>query len=152
MHPQSFLKSILAPLDGSKESEASLPYVIEMATRLKAEVTLLQVVRADYISINLEHIALMDSIRKTARDYLANLADSLKQKGLKVKYEVVEAGIDEAIEIIDYTQKHYMDVIIMSTHGRSGVRRWVLGSVASKILRQGNTPIMLIRTPGANED
>jgi nucleotide-binding universal stress UspA family protein len=152
VHPKGLLKKILAPLDGSKESETALPYVAELASKLKAEVTLIEVLKLSYISPNMEHIEIMNSFRKEASDYLAKIEDWLKQKGVQSRSEVLETSGDEAMEIIDYTQKNYMDVIVMATHGRSGPRRWVLGSVTNKVLRECNTPLMIVRTPGVYTD
>jgi nucleotide-binding universal stress UspA family protein len=151
VHPKGILKKILAPLDGSKESEAILPFVEEMASKLKSEVTLLKVISYGIpVSPNISSVEMF--ARNEARDYLSKVADLLKGKGINAKYEVLETIGDEAMAIVKYTQDNYMDTIIMATHGRSGPRRWVLGSVTSKVLREGNTPIMMVRTPGAFTD
>jgi nucleotide-binding universal stress UspA family protein len=152
VHGKCPLNTLLAPLDGSKGSEATLPYVVELAAKLKAQVTLLEILKLNYISPNMEHVDMLNSMRKEANDYLAGIANSLKQKGLEAKSEVVEALGDESEEIIKYTQKNCMDVIVMATHGRSGPRRWVLGSVTNKVLREGSSPLMIVRTPGAFTD
>jgi nucleotide-binding universal stress UspA family protein len=152
VHPKGILHKILVPLDGSKESEVVLPYVVEMATKLKAEVTLLRVLSMGYISPGTGHLEMLESMRKEARDYLNKISDFLKAKGVKSDIQILEAIGDEAMEIVKYTRENYVDTTIMATHGRSGPRRWVLGSVTNKVLREGDTPLMLVRTPGVFTD
>ena len=76
----------------------------------------------------------------------------MQNKGISTKYIMIETRGDIAEEINNYTAQNYIDLVVMATHGRSGPRRWVLGSVANKVLHEGNTPIMLIRTPEAGGD
>jgi nucleotide-binding universal stress UspA family protein len=83
--------------------------------------------------------------KESAERYLAGLAQELKERGFKVATEV-RTGQQVAVEIIDYARGVGADLIVMCTHGRSGITRWLLGSVALKILTRGETPILLIRS------
>jgi nucleotide-binding universal stress UspA family protein len=123
------LRKALLPLDGSKESEAALPYVAELASRLGMSVTLLQV------------LAIGD--KALAEDYLEKIGAQLKQKGVTVESRVLFG--EAATEIINLADEIHADVVAMSTHGRSGIGRWVLGSVAERVLYEGNTPLLLVR-------
>jgi nucleotide-binding universal stress UspA family protein len=152
VHPKGILKQILAPLDGSKGSESSLPLVEEMALRLKAQVTFLQLSmsyltvygKRDELATNKERVA--------AEGYLKKITEDFQKKGIDARYEY-KVGADEiGREINRYTRDNYTDIVIMATHGRSGPRRWVIGSVTNQVLREGNTPIMLVRTPGPFKD
>ena len=152
VHEKGYLNRILAPIDLSKESEVVLPYLEEFASALKAEVTFLHVLKRDTLTISTEALELAKKNRESAERQLAKLAQRLNKKGIAAKSEVVETIGDISDEINRYTKEHYTDSIVMATHGRSGPRRWVLGSVANKVLREGNTPLTLIRTTGPFKD
>jgi nucleotide-binding universal stress UspA family protein len=70
-----------------------------------------------------------------------------QDSGINAKYEIQETlgDVDKAIN--EYTQKNEMDLIVMAAHGYSGFRRLMLGNVANRILREGNTPLLLVRNP-----
>jgi len=136
MREKGMLNKVLVLLDGSKESEAVLPYVEELASKLQTEVILLQVVGKPY------------RLYADAEGYLENVAGLLKDKGVNVKPEVrVGSAAEEIIKLADEVGT---DMVAMTTHGRSGIGRWAIGSVAGRVLRWGNTPVLLVRTPGAS--
>jgi nucleotide-binding universal stress UspA family protein len=83
--------------------------------------------------------------KEAAEKYLADLVEELKGKGLKVT-ATVKTGQQVAVEIIDFAKESGADLIVMCTHGRSGITRWMLGSVALKLLTRGEKPILLIRS------
>ena len=148
---KGILNKALVPLDGSKEGEAVIPYVEELALKLKAEVILLQVLSTSYQAITAERYGYvsytaqqMESDKAFARNYLEKVGARLKRKGMTVKSEV-RLGI-AAEEIIKLADEMYADVVAMSTHGRSGIGRWVFGSVADRVLHEGNTPLLLVRS------
>jgi nucleotide-binding universal stress UspA family protein len=135
-------KKILVPLDGSETAERILPPVKELAKIHESEVTLLQVVlvHAPPVSDNSEPEA---QAILSAEKYLKNMESSLKTEGLNVS-SIVRYG-HEAGVIIDHAKRHGFDLIAMSTHGRSGLGQFVLGSVASKILHASTVPVLLFR-------
>jgi nucleotide-binding universal stress UspA family protein len=95
----------------------------------------------------------MESDKAIATTYLNNMGARLKEKGITVSTEE-KLNIDiiygnPAEEIIKLANEKQVDFIAMTTHGRSGVGRQVFGSVAERILREGNTPLMLVKAPGA---
>jgi nucleotide-binding universal stress UspA family protein len=153
---QGLLKRVLIPLDGSKESETVIPYIEELASRLKLEVILFQVLARGFETLS-TYFPLTDqqieSDKTTAMAYLNNIGTRLKAKGITVVTDE-KLGIDIRIgnpaeEIMQLTDEKHADLVAMTTHGRSGVNRRVFGSVAERILREGNTPLLLVRTPGA---
>ena len=83
---------------------------------------------------------------KYVESYLSKAADSLKEDGIAVQTVVVSGRPAE--QILDYANKNQVDLIIMSTHGRSGVSRWVIGSVTDKVVRHSVTPVLTISPPG----
>ncbi len=135
-------KRILVPLDGSKTSEAILPKIEELAPVLKASICLLQVVYVQTI-LDMDRTEIQEALVREADDYLRRIEERVKAKGLKVESYV--RYDDNAEEILAHSDKKDIDLIMMSTHGRSGVKRWLLGSIAEKILRHATKPIFLIR-------
>jgi nucleotide-binding universal stress UspA family protein len=83
--------------------------------------------------------------KEAAERYLANVGEELKKRDLRVA-AMVRTGQQVAVEIIDFAKEVGADLIIMCTHGRSGISRWVMGSVALKVLTRAETPILLIRS------
>ena len=146
-------QKILVPLDGSEFSECVLNHVRAIATGCQVpEVVLLGI--AEPISYQVYYmIGIEDRVREMQKEtqkyvesYLSKAADSLRQDGLTVQTVVVSGRPAE--EILDYANKNQVDLIIMSTHGRSGVSRWVVGSVTDKVVRHSVTPVLTISPPG----
>ena len=142
-------KKIMAPLDGSEFSECSLVHVKALACGCQVpEVVLLSVVEQGlgvYVPSDIEKKAQAEST-----DYLSKLADGLrndlKKYGVAVKTAVVLGNPAETI--LDYTDENQVDLIIMSTHGSSGVSRWLLGSVTDKVVRHSPVPVFVISPAG----
>ena len=142
---------VLVPLDGSKESEAVIPYVQELASKLDGEVVLFLVAAPTYpayilpsepvpVPVSKEE---MERVRSKAKEYLEKVGSALKGKGIKTKSEV---GFGSAAdEIIKFADEIDADLVAMSTHGRSGLSRWAYGSVADKVLHGVTSPIFLVR-------
>ncbi len=144
---RGFFSKVLAPLDGSRESEVTLPYVEELARDMQAEVILLQVLVPEGFIASQLRVMDPDSLKAFTKDYMEKLARDMQEKGLNARSVLLETRKDVAKEINNYTAQNYIDLVVMSTHGRSGLRRMILGSVADEVLHEGNTPIMLIRPP-----
>ncbi len=141
-------KKMLVPLDGSELAKRGLDEAVKLARHFDSEILLFQVVpfMPIYGSPELVTPLLVDEKQKEAAEkYLSNLAEELRKKGLKVR-AMVKTGQQVALEIIDFAKGNDVDLIVMSTHGRSGITRWVLGSVALKILTRAETPVLLLRS------
>jgi nucleotide-binding universal stress UspA family protein len=139
-------KKILVPLDGSELAKKALDQAEQLAKTFNAEIILLQVVpfMPIYGSPELVTPLIVDEKQKESVErYLNNLAEELKGKGLRVT-SMVKTGQQVAVEIIDFAKESGADLIVMCTHGRSGFTRWVLGSVAHKVVTRAETPILLI--------
>jgi nucleotide-binding universal stress UspA family protein len=151
---------ILVPLDGSKVGEAALPSIEQLAIKLGpgngVEITLLQVISdltfdflteddAAQLPYNETDLA---QIRGMAQKYLEKVAGELRNKGIKVKTLVMEGHAAEAI--IKASQQINADLIAMSTHGRSGIGKWAMGSITDKILHESKIPVLTVRaSPGS---
>ena len=139
-------KKILVPLDGSELAKKALDHAEELAKTYGAEIILFEVIplMPIYGSPELVTPLIVDEKQKEAAEMdLTKLAEEMKTRGHKVTAKV-KTGIQVAAEIIDFAKESGVDLIVMCTHGRSGITRWVLGSVAHKVLTRAETPILLI--------
>jgi len=147
---------ILIPLDGSKVGEAALPVIEGLMSRLspetKVEVTLFRAVppthwiAAGEIGAPVRYTEEeLQIIKRTVTDYLDKAGEGLRGRGAIVK-TMVAAG-NPAEEIIKAVDEIKADMVAMSTHGRSGISRWAFGSVAAKVLRGANVPVLTVRAP-----
>jgi nucleotide-binding universal stress UspA family protein len=139
---------ILVPLDGSRMAEQVLPMVTTIAQALDAELILFQVPIAHVYGWMtgewfLPVQAVLDTAEHDAQAYLSHIATHLP--GLAVRVSTTTKIGSVAACIIDYAESNQIDLIAMCTHGRTGLARWALGSVADRVLRAGNTPILLVR-------
>jgi nucleotide-binding universal stress UspA family protein len=137
-------RTLLVPLDGSQLAEAVLPAVERMAGHFQAAVTLLHVLeRRPPATIHGER-HLTD--RAEAETYLGVIAERLRTAGTAVTTHVHAAGEgDVARSIVDHVQEINADLVVLCTHGASGFRRVLFGSIAQQVLQRGATPILLIR-------
>jgi len=141
-------KRILVPLDGSELAKKALDQAEKLAKAFDAEILLFQVVpfMPIYGSPELVTPLIVDEKQKeSAEKYLLDLVEDLRKEGFKVT-SMVKTGQQVALEIIDFAKERGVDLIVMCTHGRSGITRWVLGSVALKVLTRAETPILLLRS------
>jgi nucleotide-binding universal stress UspA family protein len=141
-------KKILVPLDGSKFSEAVLPQVRSLAHLYQAEVFVLQVTEPLRPSLYPQGVALLEPLvremRAEANAYTHKMATTLNDQDIRAHGEVVDAvGIANAI--LSYAEAKGVDLIALSTHGRSGVSRWLLGSTTDKIIHGAMVPVLLVR-------
>jgi nucleotide-binding universal stress UspA family protein len=147
-------KKILVPLDGSELSESVMEHVITIARGCRVPGVVLVQVREPLDedvrkALDAKIAAELDqAYRDEAAGYLKKIAARLKKEGITAEIEVL-AG-NPAEEIIKYAGSSGVDLIIMSTHGRSGFSRWVFGSVADKVIRQTEVPV-LIRPAGGRD-
>jgi len=153
-------KKILIPLDGSRLSTKTIPYAIEIAGKFDSEVAMLRVVKQTNpvvsggpteiggpADIKLEmQIALQQDMKNTlaARRYLQRQSRKLKNKGIKSFYKVILGT--PAHSIATFCHKEHIDLVIMTTHGKSGFKRAILGSVSDEVVRQSGVPVLLIKS------
>jgi len=136
------LEKILVPLDGSNCAENVLPLVEKLARELKISISLLRVVIAHTFP-GVDPTEAQVKVVREAEEYLERIADELKTKGLKVDTHVRYGN--DAEEILEHANQNVIDMIAMTTHGRSGVKRFLLGSVAEKVIRYSTKPVILVR-------
>jgi nucleotide-binding universal stress UspA family protein len=138
------LDKILVPLDGSVLAEAALPTAIELlADSPLATLRLLRAVEASALPGG-DPVEAQVRVMREAEEYLDSMATRLTGSGVKGVKTSVWYG-PPAPAIVEAARVSAVDIIVMSTHGRSGLGRLVLGSVAESVLRSTHTPILLIR-------
>lgn len=143
-------KKILVPLDGSDLAECALSHVKSLVEEGSVgEVTLLNIVWFELPRIGeypqrIDINAIREPLFVASKKYLAEVESRLSSKGIKVKTESLEAS-RPADAIMDYAQKKGMELIVMSTHGYTGLKKLMLGSVASAVLNGSHVPVLLIR-------
>jgi nucleotide-binding universal stress UspA family protein len=149
-------RTLVVPLDGSKLSEAVLPHVETLARQRGTEPTEVVLVRvceppvllADYpammpISWD-EHVAQeMARSKQTCDLYLADVEQRLKDTGLDVRSEGMVGNATD--EIIGYADKHPFSIVVMATHGYSGITEWAYGNVASRVIHGASRPVFVVR-------
>ncbi len=144
-------KKVVVCLDGSKLAEQILPFVQAGAAKFDSKVVLLRVLGVQTAIPYVDgkppeaDIVSEESHRKEteAGEYLESIAVSLRSVGLNVECVILhKVSADEAI--LDYAAENDVDIIAMTTHGRSGILRTVLGSVADSVVRKSGLPVMVI--------
>lgn len=148
---------VLVPLDGSKVGEAALPVIERLVTKLpagtKVEVTLCGVITmlrhwvvvgeaSAPVSYTEEELTL---IKQKVMDYLEKTGCSLKKRGVVIKIKVSTGNAAE--EILKCADETNADLIAMSTHGKSGLRRLAFGSITDKVLHGARVPVLMVRAP-----
>ncbi len=146
------LKSIVVPLDGSKRAETVLPPAMDLAKKLSLAIVLTRAYQiplsASYAGAESPYIpnsdALLNLVREEAGAYLEAKVNELHQNGVEKVSSILLVG-SGADEIIDLARSTPDNLIAMCTHGRSGVERWVLGSVTEKVVRHSGDPVLVVR-------
>lgn len=145
---------ILLPLDGSEFSAEALPHAEAMAESSQAELVLFQVIEdtRDYVLTRAENLGIYavehsdtqrEEALETARRYLDDLASSLRHRQIATSTDMGSG--DPATAIVDYARNEGVDLIVMSTHGRTGLARWAYGSVAHKVLQAAPCAVLVVR-------
>ena len=137
---------ILVPLDGSQCAETVIPRVEELIAGKETGICLLRVVFAPTFP-GVDPTEAQVKVVREAEEYLKGLENHLRAKGLDVDTHVRYGN--DAEEILDHAAQKDIDLIAMSTHGRNGIKRFLLGSVAEKVLRHAPKPVYLVRCPGS---
>ena len=138
---------ILVPLDGSPLAETAIPTAGQFAREQGATVLLMRAVEAPWLRGE-DLVEAQVVVVRHAEDYLRDLADRLRADG----HEAVDTSVwygAPATSIVDAANAQRANLIVMTSHGRSGLGRLILGSVAESVLRGTTTPILLLRVAGA---
>lgn len=147
------IENILVPLDGSKASLKALEHARMLALALKARLFLLRVggvIAPEALGLPELSLALTSELALQQAKaeagltaYLEGLAIPLRDQGLEVETEV-RSG-DAATQIVDLAESEHVDLVVMSSHGRTGLMRWIYGSVAERVLHNARCSLMVVR-------
>ena len=143
------IRKILVPLDGSEASEGALPWAVELAGKHQAEIILLRVGRDPDLFDGQELHTMMAFQREQeekCRHYLQELKIRLKSDAF-VKVTLDYAGGKACRMIVEKASELGASLIVMNSHGRDGLERWWMGSVAEKVTRHAPCPVLLVRQP-----
>ena len=143
------IRRVIVPLDGSELAEAALPYAAVIAQRMNMGITLARVLYLDNVAYS-EGYNLGDMLGEAevqmeaeARRYLVDVARRLREEGLEVETEILRGSA--STEIADLARRTDHNMIALATHGRSGVSRLLMGSVAEAVVRTSGDPVLVIR-------
>lgn len=141
---------VILPLDGSATAEAAIPHAVEMAKLLGVGISLVRSVSpASYADAFVEYMPdgferLVEEAREDAEEYLDGVATRIRDQGVsEVRTEALIGNAGSTI--VDLARAAEDPLVVMATHGRSGIGRWVLGSVADRVVRHGPGPVLVVR-------
>jgi nucleotide-binding universal stress UspA family protein len=141
---------ILVPVDFSPQSDAALEYAIDLARRLDGRIVLAHVFSVPAFAFPDASIPMpaqtVVEVQNASRTQLAKLEERVRQAGVGVSSCLLEGA--PFVEIVRAARGEQADLIVMGTHGRSGLRHALLGSVAEKVVRKAPCPVLVVRPPG----
>ena len=154
---------IMVPLDGSELAECVLPHVDGFVTGCQVEtIVFVRVIEPtptrysgisgtttspqDFESFQKNAKRIEEERKSSAVRYLEEVVSRVKQDGVKYKADVLVGKV--ADRLVDYVDANEIDLVLIATHGRSGISRWVRGSIADKVLRSSRAPVLMVRAGG----
>ena len=156
------IRNILVPLDVSEKVDSAVTYAIGLARKLNAKISIVYVFRLDAYAYQIPSGAasaspfeippsvfgVFEDLAKTSSDKLEERVEGIKVQynasGLEINAEVVQA-MNPSVAIVDYASGKDIDLIVINTHARKGMRRLFLGSVTEQIIREANCPVLVLR-------
>jgi nucleotide-binding universal stress UspA family protein len=144
-------KKVLVPLDGSPFAECVLSHVKSLASGCNVSEVVLLFVLEPSPGVTYEVSGeWLDEVKNRGmafgKKYLKKISDDLNSSGVKVSNVTLEGNAAEMI--LTYAEENGIDLIVVSTHGRTGITRWVFGSVADRVIHQSSIPVLIVTPPG----
>jgi nucleotide-binding universal stress UspA family protein len=139
-------KRVLLPLDGSSLAEHALPYAVEQAKRFRSELILLRATGSSLQGCGLlpmEFGGVQEQMGDWARDYLESIATHVRAQGVLVRVVILQDPPHEAIT--RFAETNGVDLIVLCSRGQSGPNRWLMGSVADRVVRGARAPVLLVQ-------
>jgi nucleotide-binding universal stress UspA family protein len=141
------IRRLIVPLDGSARAHQALPKAADLAKHLDVPVLLVSVNEAERMSLiygsafsAAAYAEIAENAERELEEMLQKAADELTAQGVKSDLKVLMGATAYAIDSVT----EYGDIVVMTSHGRSGVRRWLLGSVAEQLVRTAHVPVLLV--------
>jgi nucleotide-binding universal stress UspA family protein len=141
---------ILVAVDGSKSAMDAADYAIDMAKKFNAQLTTLTV---SHISLSSYGLAsLPDAIKQSkekhaleSKQWFDRVSQNAKQNDVQIKTELIDSQMSVDGTIVEYAESHGIDLIILGTKGRSGIKKLLLGSVATAVVKYATCPVMVVK-------
>jgi nucleotide-binding universal stress UspA family protein len=149
---RAMYEHIIVTLDGSTLAEQALPHAEEFVKAFGSKLSIVSVVEPYVIALPATPAPIpaynidtdLEALAEERQDYLDTIRDDMASRGIKA--EIVMLRGRPADEILAYTQEQHVNLVIMTTHGRSGLSRFIYGSVAERVLHGSEVPVLLIRS------
>lgn len=141
---------ILLPTDGSRGSSRAIDQAIDLAAETGAELHVLFVVEDITYGPEMMEAQVETQLRQIGEEAIEEIRDRGEEAGIPL-----ETDIDDGVPhktILEYAEDEDMDLIVMGTHGRSGLDRYLLGSVTERVVRSAETPVLTVRVTDESED
>lgn len=135
-------EDILLPVDGSSAGEHALPHAFELAEQYDSTVHVLFVVDDTRDSVSVMGGPVLETLEQEGQSLVDDFVARAEDDGIDATGAVVRGAPYEAI--VQYAEEHDIDVIVMATHGRTGVERVLLGSVTERVVRTASMPVLTI--------
>ena len=141
---------ILIPTDGSDPAAAAFEHACSLAERYDATLHALYVVETDSLAHEAPQLAI-EELRETLRAEGEAILDDLVSRGTDRSIDVTDAIVDGVAEnaILEYADDHGIDLLVMGTHGRHGLERYLVGSVTERVVRRSSVPVLVVGEGGA---
>lgn len=141
---------ILVPTDGSERSDRAVDHAIGLAKAFDADLHTLYVVETDLVA-DTGLGAVTDALEAVGDDAVAEVVEEANEAGVTAVTGTVSRGTPHRA-ILDYVDEHDIDLLVMGTHGRTGVSRYLLGSVTEKVVRVADIPVLTVGGPANASD
>jgi nucleotide-binding universal stress UspA family protein len=135
---------VLVPTDGSEGSRAAVEHAVDLARTFDAVLHVLSVVDAD-VGVDGAVVGTLDAFEAAGEDAVDEVARRAAAAGVETVTDVREGTPHRAL--LDYADEHAVDLVVMGTHGRTGLDRYLLGSVAERVVRLSDVPVLTVRIP-----
>lgn len=137
-------QGILVPTDGSPEADPAVEHALDLAERYDATLHVLYVVDTNALPLDAHAQLIFEYLEEQGRQSEADIVDRAEERGVEsVVGEVAEGSPHEAI--LEYVEDNDIDLVVMGTHGRRGIDRYLLGSVTERVLRGADVPVLTVR-------
>ncbi|AFU58955.1 putative UspA domain protein [Candidatus Nitrososphaera gargensis Ga9.2] len=142
-------KRILVPLDGSDPSFQAAKYAIKLAKMAKAEIIFMHAVvnppYVEYKAAGLVIVRYIEEAKRHSEMWYKNLGELAAKEGVKASSETILDIASAADSIIKYAESKNVDLIVMGTHGRTGIKRFLIGSVANGVVTHAKCSVLVVR-------
>jgi len=139
--------TLLVPTDGSEAVDPALEHAFNLADAFDSTVHALYVADTNRDSVTLIGTDVVDALVEVGESAVASIVERGERRGIPVVNEVLQG--DPVSTIVDYADRHRADLIIMSSHGRRGLPRYLLGSVTERVARTTDVPVMIVSADGS---